>query len=66
MECEKCEYYDIDEGYCTALICTPISCDQIMPCECGETDGLTLMIKKGVSNEEDFDDFLDFIDDSPG
>lgn len=40
IECEGCEYYDKDEGYCTALICTPFSCDELLPCE--ETDAVTL------------------------
>ena len=58
-ECKECKYFDQDEGYCTAMICTPLSCDELLPCE--ETDGVTLMVMKGVSNEEDFD--FDGLDD---
>ena len=59
-ECEGCKYFDKDEGYCTALICTPLSCDELLPCECGETDAVTLYAK-GVNDEKntDFDDFVD-------
>lgn len=59
-ECRMCEYYDDDEGYCKALICTPISCDELLPCECGETDPVTLYVK-GVNNEKGFD--IDSCDD---
>ena len=57
-ECDFCKYYDKDEGYCTALICTPISCDELLPCE--EMDALTLYVE-GSRNEEDFD--IDSFDD---
>ena len=57
MECENCKYYDNDEGYCTAMICTPIDCDEVLPCE--ETDAVTLYAKgdKGVC-EEFLQDYL--------
>jgi len=51
MECEGCEYYDKDEGYCTALICTPISCDETLPCE--ETDAVTLYAERGKYAKSD-------------
>ena len=64
MECEGCKYYDKEEGYCTALICTPISCDELLPCE--ETDAVTLYAERSM-NEEDLDsDIDDFDDGDPG
>ena len=56
MECENCKYYDNDEGYCTAMICTPISCDEVLPCE--ETDAVTLYAE-GSMDEEDFNRIFD-------
>ena len=64
IECEVCEYYDKDEGYCTAMICTPISCDDILPCE--ETDAVTLYAE-GSMNEENYRCIMDCPDDgNPG
>lgn len=60
MECEKCKYYDIDDGYCKAMICTPLNCDELLPCECGETDALTLYVERGNDEKDiDIDDFDD-------
>lgn len=33
MECETCEYYDHEDGRCTAFTCDPFSCDEPLPCE---------------------------------
>ena len=64
MECETCKYYDKDEGYCTAFICTPLSCDELLPCE--EADAVTLYAERGI-HEEDFDNDFDDPDfDCPG
>ena len=64
MECDGCRYYDEYYGYCTAMICTPISCDDPLPCE--ETDALTLYVKRGVGDEETDNDLNDFDDCDPG
>lgn len=59
-QCENCKYYDVDDGYCTAMVCTPISCDEPLPCECGETDAVTLYAERGnyETNIDDFDDVI--------
>lgn len=33
MNCEECEYYDLEEEYCKAFICAPGFCDDPLPCE---------------------------------
>ena len=62
-DCDNCKYYSQEDGYCTAMICTPISCDELLPCECGETDPLTLY-ERGM-NEKIFDGFTDDDFDDP-
>lgn len=51
MKCEDCEYYEKEGDYCGALICTPFSCDEPLPCE--DTDALTLYAE-GSMNEETY------------
>lgn len=31
MNCEECEYYDQDEGYCKWLACDGLDCDEKCP-----------------------------------
>lgn len=35
MECDNCEYYDHEEGICTAFECNGIDCPPL-PCETAE------------------------------
>lgn len=32
MNCNECEYYNMDENYCTAVVCDGIDCPTL-PCE---------------------------------
>ena len=43
IECDNCEYFEKEEGYCMAINCTPLNCDEPLPCE--ETDAVTLYVK---------------------
>lgn len=61
MECDYCFCYDEVEGYCKALNCTPLNCFEPLPCECGETDPVTLYVK-GVKNEENTDSSIADVD----
>ena len=47
MECNKCAYYDKDEGYCMAFTCDPNQCDEELPCE----DGVTLYAERSKECE---------------
>lgn len=38
LECETCEYYNSDDGYCTALTCDTLDCDEPLPCEKEDSD----------------------------
>lgn len=35
MECTQCEYYDTEEGICTAFVCDGLDCTPL-PCELEE------------------------------
>ena len=33
LECETCEFYDKEDGVCTAFVCDGLDCDTPLPCE---------------------------------